>query len=549
MGAVPVELPELLVEVLARHPVSLERMPTASKRSAAAAALWIAAMMPRHSQPGEVVAVLSRRTVQAMMRVGSNTLSLAVWALRDPQVAELLGWEWHPRREGQAWTVTITGWSLANRRQYLQIPTGATEPWEVLFFACMSRHAERGRRVLIPARQAWEQTQHLHQVSYRTWQRWSVKAREATWAEQPRRSCWTLAPERMPPAAQRQFLWAETRRRAETCGTPINRGVVPKCRLLASASDWYPPRPPPKGHHRVNPGWQALLIEGDGFSPNTVKRSGLSPVAFTIEGLTWTVLDRCTNPPAGEMADWLYWLLWAADTTVRRPIEAEWPIIDPVRYCGGLARRFAADRPRGELSGAVRAVAIGRWPPDEHGAWLTRCRRLARAITTGQGVSAASREWWQHLQDLAGRPFVQISDREHRSTGSEFLGPQNRAMRPRSELTRVSGDQTPAAGETLPRFGRHRPGPLERPPGGPYSQNGQDHPEGTKGVLQPPRATFAPVGAVERVPHPKRPDPDHTLRRKIQAWLEDLEAAGHPLPSTQTVREYVEALRRQARND
>ena len=171
MGAVPVKLPELLAEALARHPVSMKGMPTVSNRSALAAALWIAAMMPRHSQPGEVVAVLSRRTVQDMMRVGSSTLSLAVWALRDPQVAELLGWEWHPRKEGQAWTVTISGWSLADRRQYLQIPTGATAPWEVLFYACMSRHAERGRRVLIPARQVWEQTQHLHQVSYRTWQR------------------------------------------------------------------------------------------------------------------------------------------------------------------------------------------------------------------------------------------------------------------------------------------------------------------------------------------------------------------------------------------
>lgn len=38
-------------------------------------------------------------------------------------------------------------------RQYLQIPTGATAPWEVLFYACMSLHAERGLRVLIPAKQ------------------------------------------------------------------------------------------------------------------------------------------------------------------------------------------------------------------------------------------------------------------------------------------------------------------------------------------------------------------------------------------------------------
>ena len=185
MGAVPVELPELLAEALARHPASMEGMPTASNRAALAAALWVAAMMPRHSQPGEVVAVLSQRTAQAMMRVGSSTLSLAVW---DPQVAKLLGWEWHPRQEGQAWTVTITGWDLADRPQYLQIPTGATAPWEVLFYACMSLHAERGRRVLIRARQVWEQTQHLHQVSYHTWKRWTTKAREATWAEQPHRT-------------------------------------------------------------------------------------------------------------------------------------------------------------------------------------------------------------------------------------------------------------------------------------------------------------------------------------------------------------------------
>ena len=551
VGAVPVELPELLAEALARHPVSMEGMPTASKRSALAAAVWIAAMMPRHSRPGEVVAVLSQRTVQAMMRVGSSTLSLAVWALRDPQVAELLGWEWHPRKEGQAWTVTITGWDLADRRQYLQIPTtGATAPWEVLFFACMSLHAERGRRVLIPARRVWEQTQHLHQVSHHTWKRWTTKAREASWADQPRRSCWTLAPERMPPTAQRQFLWAETRRRAEACGTPINRGVPPKCTHLASASNSLSPRPPPKSHHRVNPEWRTLLAEGEGLSPNTARRSGPSSEVSTIEGLAWAVLDRCTSPPTGKwLAGWLYSLLWAADTTTRRPAEATWPIIDQVRYCAALARRFAADQPRGELSGAIRAVAIGRWPPTEHGAWLTRCQRLARAIITGQGVSAASREWWKHLQDLADRPLVQIDDREHQSTGSEFLSPQNRAMRPRSELTRACGDQTPAGGETLTRFGRRRPGRLERPPGGPYSPaNGQGHPEDTK-VLRPPRATSAPVGAVERAPHPKRSDQDHPIRRKIQAWLEELEAAGHPLPSTQTVREYVEALRRQARNN
>ena len=224
------------------------------------------------------------------------------------------------------------------------------------------------------------------------WKRWTTKAREATWAEQPRRSCWTLAPERMPPTAQRQFLWAETRRRAQACGTPINRGVPPKCTHLASASNSHSPRPPPKGHHHVNPGWRALLAKGDGFSPNTARRSGPSPVAFTIEELAWAVLDRCTSPPTGEqLAEWLYSLLWAADTTTRRPAEATWPIIDRVRYCAGLARRFAADQPMGELSGAVRAVAIGRWPPTEHGAWLTQCRRLARAITTGQGVSAASR--------------------------------------------------------------------------------------------------------------------------------------------------------------
>ena len=453
VGAVPVELPELLVEVLARHPASLEGMPTASNRSALAAAVWIAAMMPRHSRPGEVEAVLSRRTVQAMMRVGSSTLSLAVWALRDPQVAELLGWEWHPRREGQAWTVTITGWDQAHRRQYLHIPIGATAPWEVLFYACMSLHAKRGWRVLVPARQVWEQTQHLHQVSYRTWQRWSVQAREASWAEQPRRSCWTLAPERIPPTALRPFLWAETRRRAQACGTPINRGVVPKCRLLASASMSPFPRPSPRGHHRVNRRWRELLAEGDGFSPNTARRSGLSPGAFTIEGLAWTVLDCCIKPPTGEqLTDWLYWLPWAADTTIRRPAEAEWPIIDRVRYCAGLARRFAAD-PVGEWSGAVRAVAIGRWAPEEHGAWLTRCQRLARAITTGQGVSAASREWWNHLQGLAGQPNVQIGDREHHSTRSEILSPQNRATRPRSELTRVGTGQTPASSE-LPASGR-----------------------------------------------------------------------------------------------
>ena len=448
MGAVPVELPELLVEVLARHPASLGGIPTASKRSALAAAVWIAAMMPRHSRPGEVEAVLSRRTVQAMMRVGSSTLSLAVWALRDPQVAELLGWEWHPRREGQAWTVTITGWDQAHR-QYLHIPIGATAPWEVLFYACMSLHAKRGGRVLVSARQVWEQTQHLHQVSYRTWQRWSVRAREASWAEQPRRSCWTLAPERIPPTALRPFLWAETRRRAQACGTPINRGVVPKCRLLASASMSPFPRPSPRGHHRVNRRWRELLAEGDGFSPNTARRSGLFPGAFTIEGLAWTVLDCCIKPPTGEqLTDWLYWLPWAADTTIRRPVEAEWPIIDRVRYCAGLARRFAAD-PVGEWSGAVRAVAIGRWAPEEHGAWLTRCRRLARAITTGQGVSAASREWWKHLQGLAGQPNVQTGDREHHSTRTEILDPQKRATRPRSELTRVGTGQTPASSETL----------------------------------------------------------------------------------------------------
>ena len=62
-------------------------------------------------------------------------------------------------------------------------------------------------------------------------------------------------------------------------------------------------------------------------------------------------------------------------------------------------------------------------------------------------------------------------------------------------------------------------------------------------------AATAPVGAVEREPNPKRPDPDRRIRRKIEAWLEELNAAGHPLPSTQTVREMVEALRRQARND
>ena len=148
MGAVPVKLPERLAEVLARHPGSLGGMPTASKRSALAVAVWIAAMMPRHGRAGEVEAVLSRRTVQAMMRVGSSTLSLAVWALRDSQVAELLGWEWHPRREGQAWTVTITGWDRADRPQYLHILIGATAPWEVLFYACMSLHAKRGWRVL-----------------------------------------------------------------------------------------------------------------------------------------------------------------------------------------------------------------------------------------------------------------------------------------------------------------------------------------------------------------------------------------------------------------
>ena len=509
MGAVPVGLLKLLVEVLARHPVSLEGMPTASKRSALAAAVWIAAMMPRHSRPGEVVAVLSRRTVQAMMRVGSSTLSLAVWALRDPQVAELLGWEWHPREEGQAWTVTITGWDQADRPQYLQIPTGATVPWEVLFYACMSLHAERGRRVLVPARQVWEQTQHLHQVSYHTWKRWSAKAREATWAEQPRRSCWTLAPERMPPTAQRQFLWAETRRRAQACGTPINRGVVPKCTHLASASNFHSPRPPLKGHHRVNPGWRALLAEGDGFSPNPARRSGPSPVAFTIEGLAWAVLDRCTSPPTGEqLAEWLYSLLWAADTTTRRPPEATWPIIDRVRYCAGLARRFAADQPRGELSGAVRAVAIGRWPPAEHGAWLTRCRRLARAITTGPGVSAASREWWKHLQDLAGRPFVQISDQEHQSTGSEFLGSQKRATRPRSELTRAFGDQILAAGE--------KPAKCRRP--------GQDSNASGVGVGWPTGEKLAMV------------------RPPIERMVKERRAAGLPELSLTTLREIAWVL-------
>ena len=249
------------------------------------------------------------------------------------------------------------------------------------------------------------------------------------------------------------------------------------------------------------------------------------------------------------MTDWLYSLLWAADTTTRRPAEATWPIIDQVRYCAALARRFATDQPRGQLSGAIRAVAIGRWPPTEHGAWLTRCRRLARAITTGQGVSAASREWWEHLQSLASRPLAQISHHEHQSAGSEFLGPQKRAMRPRSELTRVGAVQTPAADETT-RFGRRRPGRPERPPGSPHSPpSGQDPPESTKRVPRPMLAATDPEGAMEREPHPKRPEPDRTIRRKIQAWLEELEAAGHPLPSTQTIREYVETLRRQARND
>ena len=78
-----------------------------------------------------------------------------------------------------------------------------------------------------------------------------------------------------------------------------------------------------------------------------------------------------------QLADFLYWLPWAADTTLRRPADATWPIIDRVRYTAALARRFAAD-PMGELSGAVRAVANGRWPPENHGAWLTRCHRLAQ---------------------------------------------------------------------------------------------------------------------------------------------------------------------------
>ena len=270
-------------------------------------------------------------------------------------------------------------------------------------------------------------------------------------------------------------------------------------------------------------------------------------MAFTIEGLAWAVLDRCTSPPTGEqLAEWLYSLLWAADTTTRRPAEATWPIIDRVRYCAGLARRFAADQPMGELSGAIRAVAIGRWPPADHGAWLTRCRRLAQAITTGQGVSAASREWWQHLQDLAGRPFVQISGREHQSAGSEFLGSQNQAMRPRSELTRAFGDQTLPTGETLARFGRRLPGYTERPPAGPdCPPSGQDPPESTEAVLRPMVSATAPVGTVEREPRPIRPDPDRLIRR-VQAWLEGLEAAGHPLPAAQTVRAYVDALRRQA---
>ena len=62
-------------------------------------------------------------------------------------------------------------------------------------------------------------------------------------------------------------------------------------------------------------------------------------------------------------------------------------------------------------------------------------------------------------------------------------------------------------------------------------------------------AATAPVGAVEREPNPKRSDLDCRVRWKIEAWLEELDAAGYPLPSTQTVREMVEALRRQARND
>ena len=253
----------------------------------------------------------------------------------------------------------------------------------------------------------------------------TILARDASWAEQPRRSCWTLAPEQKPPTAQRQFLWAETRRRAQACGTPINRGVVPKCRLLASASNSYSPRPPPKSYHCVNPGWLELLTEGDDLSPNTARRSGPSLVASTIEGLAWTVLARCTNPPTGDrLTDWLYWLLWAADVTTRRPAKSERPIIDPVRFCAALGWRFAADEP-GELSGAVRAVAISRWPLLDHGAWLIRCRRLARAITTGAGVSAASREWWKHLQDLAARPLMRIGDREHHSTRREFLGPHS----------------------------------------------------------------------------------------------------------------------------
>ena len=456
MGAVPVKLPERLAETLSRHPGSFEGMPTASKRSALAAAVWIAAMMPRHSRASEVEAVLSQRTVQAMMRVGSSTLSLAVWALRDPQVAEVLGWEWHPRREGQAWTVTITGWDQADRRQYLHIPIGATAPWEVLFYACMSLHAKRGRRVLVSARQVWEQTQHLHQVSYRTWKRWSVQAREASWAEQPRRSCWTLAPERIPPTAQRPFLWAETRRRAQACGTPINRGVPPKCPHLASASNSRCPRPP-IGHHQVKPGWEELLNTGEDLSPNTARPPELAPGTVTIDGLVRSVLERCTHPPSNieELADWLYWLPWAADTTLRRPdgAVAEWPIRHQVPYTAVLARRFAAD-PVGEWSGAVRAVAIGRWAPEDHGAWLTRCRRLSRAITTGQGVSAASREWWKHLQGLAGQPNVQTSDREHHSTRSEILDPQKRATRPRSELTRVGVGQTPASSELPAIAGR-----------------------------------------------------------------------------------------------
>ena len=553
VGAVPVELPELLVEVLARHPASLEGMPTASKRSALAAAVWIAAMMPRHSRAGEVEAVLSQRTVQAMMRVGSSTLSLAVWALRDPQVAELLGWEWHPREKGQAWTVTITGWDQADRPQYLHIPIGATAPWEVLFYACMSLHAKRGRRVLISARQVWEQTQHLHQVSYRTWKRWSVQAREASWAEQPRRSCWTLAPERIPPAAQRPFLWAETRRRAQACDTPINREVPSKCPHLASASNSRCPRPLPIGHHQVKPGWGELLNTGEDLSPNTARPPELAPGAVTIDGLVWSVLERCAHPPSNieELADWLYWLPWAADTTLRRPdgAVAEWPIRHQVPYTAVLARQFAAD-PVGELSGAVRAVAIGRWPPEEHGAWLTRCRRLSRAITTGQGVSAASREWWKHLHGLASQPIVQIGDREHHGTRSEILGPQNRATRPRSELTRVGAGQTPASGEMAAITGRHRPAREERPLGGLASPpRGQHRPGGTGGALRPVLATPALGGAVERKPHPQQDDLDRLIRRKVRAWLEDLEAAGLPLPSTQTVWEYVEALRRQSRND